>query len=96
MTASAGNEGWVERYRRAGYRRFYEKDSAELRPYQHVTIAYGEPDQEAPWLAAGGIAFPRVRDEGRGIFIDFTLDSHGIRHEFDFNVNVVEVLWKGL
>ena len=96
MTVSAGSEGWVERYRRMGYRRFYEADSPELRYYQHVTIAYGEPDQEAPWLAAGRVTFPRIRNEGYGVFMDFSLDSGGMTHAIDFNVELFDVLWKGL
>lgn len=96
MTVNAGSEGWVERYRRMGYRRFYEADSAEMKFGQHITIAYGEPDQEAPWLSAGYATFPSVSYDGEGMKIDFTLESLGITHQFDFDVDVVEVLWKGL
>lgn len=96
MTVSAGSEGWVERYRRMGYRRFYEHDSPEIKPYEHVTIAYGEPDQEAPWLAAGRISAPRINCENGDITMDFMLSTYSMTHSFDFDVNEVEVLWKGL
>lgn len=91
----SGDEGWVERYRRMGYRNFFE-EGRHPDFGKHTTIAYGEPDQEAPWLAAGRITVPTVSLGPEGAYLNFALDSGAVEHHFRVNADLCEVLWKGL
>lgn len=95
MTVESGDQGWVERYRRMGYRSFYE-DGLHPHYRDHVTIAYGEHDQEAPWLAAGRCTSPDIEYTDRAIYLNFDVDGVGVGHSFRINPELCEVLWKGL
>lgn len=91
----SGNEGWVERYRRMGYRNFFEEGRhPDLGHY--ASVAYGRPDQEAPWLAAGYTYGLSVSVSSDRAWIEFTLESAEVEHEFRVDANLCEVLWKGL
>lgn len=67
---------------------------------QHITLAYGNNDQEAPWLAAGRLLAGISAEGGMGGVsrIAFTLVTEfGGTIDFEFPINDQStILWKGI
>lgn len=92
--ADSGDEGWVPRYRAQGYRNMFE-DGLHPTFNQWVSIAYGEKDQEAPFLAVGHCTPLTITSVGYdAITLVFTLTSASVEHEFTFHLGWAEVLWR--